>query len=154
MANNHKGFFRRIWTGITLFIATVFTKAKGIAEKYIPVGIDVVEKIKLVMDSPVMPLLNALIPGTVDDVIAARVKQLLPDILLKLKIAGECSKKSTNDEIIQCAIKHLKEYHPDARKAYYLNIASMLSAALADGKLSWAEIVLLTQYTYEEKYAK
>lgn len=147
-------FFKKIWKGISVFFNRVFARARHIAEKVIPVGIEVVEKMKLLMDSPIPPLLTALIPGQVDDAIAEKIKAVLPQILLQLKIADECSKKATNDEIIQCAIAHLKQYHPGARKAYYLTIASMLSEALADGKLTWSEIVLLTQYTYDNRLNK
>jgi hypothetical protein len=152
MANDN--FFKRLFTGIGRFFSDAFGKARKVAEEVIPVGIEVVEKIKLVMDSPLAPVITALIPGQVDDLVAAKVKEYLPDILLKLKIADECSKKATNDEIIQCALAHLRQYHPTARKAYFLTIASMLSQALADGKLSWAEIVMITQYTYENRYNK
>jgi hypothetical protein len=147
-------FFKRLFSGIGTFFRDLFGRARKVAEEVIPVGIEVVENIKVVMDSPVPTLLTMLIPGQVDDVIAAKIKELLPTILLNLKIADECAKKQSNDEIIQCAIAHLRNYHPNAQKAYFLNIASMLSAALADGKLTWAEIVMITQYTYENRYNK
>lgn len=152
MANDN--FFKRLFSGIARYFRDAFGKARKVAQDVIPVGIEVVEQIKLVMDSPIAPIVTALIPGQVDDLVAAKIKEYLPDILLKLKIAGECAQKKTNDEVIQCALAHLREYHPTARKAYFLNIASMLSAALADGKLSWAEIVMITQYTYENRYNK
>lgn len=147
-------FFKRLWTGIGRFFNDVFGRARKVAEQVIPVGIEVVENLKTVMDSPVPALLTMLIPGQVDDVIAAKIKELLPGILLNLRIADECAKKQSNDEVIQCAIAHLRNYHPTARNAYFLNIASMLSAALADGKLTWSEIVMITQYTYENQYNK
>jgi hypothetical protein len=152
MANDN--FFKRIFSGIGKYFRDAFGKARKVAQDVIPVGIEVVEKIKMVMDSPLAPLLTALIPGQVDDLVAAKIKEYLPAILIQLKIADECSKKKSNDEVIQCALAHLREYHPNARKAYFLNIASMLSAALADGKLKWAEIVMITQYTYENRYNK
>lgn len=147
-------FFKRIFSGLAIFFRNVFTKARAIAEKVIPVGIEAVEIIKKFVDSPATPLLTALIPGGVDDMIAIKLREILPDILLKLRIAEECAKKTSNDEIIQCAIEALKKYHPTAQKAYYLTIASMISEALADGKLSWSEVVMITQYTYDNKYKK
>jgi hypothetical protein len=141
-------FFKRIFSGI----GKLFDKTHKIADQVIPVAIEVVEKIKYVMDSPLLPVLTMLIPGQVDDVIAAKIKQYLPDVLLKLKISNECAQKKTADEIIQCAIAALRQYDPQAQKANFLNIASMLSAALADGKLTWAEIVAITHDMYETKY--
>lgn len=146
--------FKRLFSGLSRFLRKLFARARVLAETVIPVGIDVVENLKLLLDSPITPLITTLIPGQVDDVIAEKIREALPKILLNLKIADECTKMQSNDAIIQCAIKHLKAYHPTARKAYYLNIASMLSEALADGKLTWSEIVLLTQYTYDNRLNK
>ncbi len=132
----------------------LFTKTKAAAEKYIPIGIEVVEQLKLVMDSPLTPLLTMLIPGTLDDAIAAKVKRLLPEVLATLKISNECAKKATPDEVVQCVIAHLRTLRPDDRHDNLLKIAAKVSAACSDGKLTWTEILDMTQDVYENEYKK
>jgi hypothetical protein len=149
-----KKFFQRLFGQIAGFFVRIFGKAKEFLKKEIPTAIKVVEQIKYYMDGPVLPLINALIPGEVDNIISAKIKAELPKILVQLKIAEECAGKATNDQIVQCAIDHLKKYHPEAQKAYFLNIAAMLSKALVDGKLSTGEIIVLVQYTYDTKFKK
>jgi len=144
-------FLQRLFSNITRYFNLVFSKAKEFLKNEIPTAISVVDMIKFYVNSPLVPFLTALIPGTADDLIAAKVKEVLPQILLNLRIAGECANLSTNDAIIQCSIKHLREYDPKAQAAYYLTIAAMLSEALTDGKLSWAETIHLVEYTYQQR---
>lgn len=144
-------FIKRLFSNFSRYFSIIFSKAKTYLKKEIPDAIEVVEQLKFFIDSPITPILNALIPGQVDDLVAAKVKGALPQILLDLKIAGECASLTSNDEIIQCAITHLRSYDPKAQHAYYLTIASMLSQALTDGKLSWSETIHLVEYAYQQK---
>lgn len=152
---------KKIWSKIVVAFSSVgvyfnqlWVKAKAFLNKEIPIAVAVVEQLKKFVDSPILPVLTDLIPGEVDDVIAAKIKQCLPVILVELKIAGECANLSTNDAIIQCALNHLKSLEPLARRGKYLDIASTLSEVLADGKLTWPEIVLLVQSLKNPELAK
>lgn len=143
-------FFKRLGNWFKKF----FKRSKAIAEKVIPIGIEVVEEIKKVVDSPVTPLINMLIPGNLDDAIAAKVKQLLPQVLATLKISNECAKKTTPDEVVQCVIAHLRTLRPHERHDFWLKIAAKVSAALSDGKLTWTEILDITEDIYKQQYNK
>jgi len=140
-----KKLLANIFSSIGRYFNKLFTKAKVFLNKEIPVAIAVVDALKTFMDSPLMPFITQLIPGEVDDKIAARIRTALPKILVDLKIARDCTQLSSNDAIIQCAINHLRSLQPTARYGYWLMIASHLSYDLTDGKLSWAEIVTLVQ---------
>jgi len=142
----------KFWKGIGNFFKRLFGGTKKIAEKVIPIGIEVAENLKLFLDSPITPLLTAIIPGTVDDLVAARLKQILPQVLANLNLANDCAKQTTPDKVVACVIAALKKLHPDDRDTYLLNIASKVNEALADGKLTWSEIVGLTDEIYKEKY--
>lgn len=144
-------FFASLFSTIGNYFRKMFAKAKEFLKKEIPTAIAVVDQIKIFVDSPFLPLITSLIPGTVDDVIAAKIKEALPKVVAQLKISNECSNKGTNDEIVQCFITHLKTLAPNARAGYYLTIASMLSADLTDNKLSWNEIVHAVQWAYDHR---
>lgn len=145
---------KSIWQHIKLFFSKVFSGAIAYVNKYVKPSIEVVQLLKQFTESPALPLLNALIPGQLDDVIAAKLKEALPKVLVGLELANGCAKKQSNDEIIQCVISYLQQVSPDARKQYWLSVASRLSMYLSDGKLTWAEAIMLVQYTYQERYNK
>lgn len=145
-----QNIFRRVGK----WLKSLFTKTKAIAETYIPIGIEVVEEIKKVVDSPITPLLTMLIPGHLDDAIAAKVKQLLPQVLTTLRISNDCAKKTTPDEVAQCVIAYLRTLRPNERHDFWLKIAAKVSAALSDGKLTWTEILDITQDIYNKQYNK
>lgn len=131
------------------FIKRLFTSAAKLVNKFVRPSIDVVEQIKNFVNSPATPFITALIPGTIDDKIVTALRANLPKVLQVLKIADGCSSLADPDEIIQCAIKALKQYDSDGQKAAYHSIASLLSVYLSDGKLTWKEAVHLAQAVYD-----
>lgn len=134
---------------IFAWIKKLFASVKTIAAKYITPSIQIVEALKKAVDSPLAPIITNLIPGNIDDVVLYRLKKALPTVLLRLRIADECLKQTDPMEVVLCAIKHLKDYEPDARAATYHSIATLLSVYLSDGKLTWSEAVHLTEYIYK-----
>lgn len=152
---------KKIWSKIVVAFSSVgvyfnrlWLKAKAFLNKEIPIAIAVVEHLKTFIDSPIIPAITDLIPGEVDDAIAAKIKEALPVILVKLKIAGECANLSTNEAIIQCALKNLASFDPLSRRGKYLDIAATLAEYLSDGKLSWPELITLIQSLKNPELAK
>jgi hypothetical protein len=136
------------------FLKKLFARTKFYVQQYVRPSIHVVEALKMFMDSPAVPIITALIPGYVDDIIAARIAKVLPEVLKVLGYADECSKAQTNDALVQCVIAKIRLF-PDARKdAAFHNIAVLLSQYLSDGKLSWAEAIHLAEMSYSELKGK
>lgn len=154
-----KNFFKRIWINLKSFLLRIFDRSHVVLQQVLPVSIEVVELLKSFVESPATPLLNALIPGQTDEVVTVFLKQYLPQILVDLRIADKCAGLTDRDAVIQCAIEQIKTLAPAAQSAIYLNIAAMLSHALSKEspggeKLTWGEIVMVTQYTYDSLYKK
>jgi hypothetical protein len=145
---------KKVW--LKLNFAALMAGVRIVVSKYVTPSIEVVQALKNAVNSPVIPVLTALIPGNVDDVIAAHMKKVLPHLLTALQAGQECGTKQTNDEILQCVILHLKKLknagNNAALDAFYLNLASLLSQQLSDGKIDWSEAVILVQYVYNEKF--
>lgn len=138
-------FLANIFSTVGTYFRKLFKKANDFLQKEIPIAVAVVENMKTFIDSPLTPFVTSLIPGNVDDQIAAKIKAYLPQILVELKIAQNVTAGTSNNQIIQAAVDHLKTLSADKRYGYWLMIASHLSEDLTDGKLSWAEIVTLVQ---------
>jgi hypothetical protein len=132
----------------------VVNKAKPFLQKEIPAAIGLVQVLKSVIESPVVDLLTGLTQTKVDDVIAAKLRELLPVVLVQLGIAKDIVAGASNDEIIQAAIEHLKKLKVIDDHAYgrqLLEVASALSHALVDGKISLAELRLIVEAYYRSK---
>ncbi len=132
------------------FIKKLFRNLKALVVKFVTPSVVIVENIKRAVDSPLTPIITAIIPGTWDDKIVAAAKVHLPRILQILKISDECLKLTKFEDIVLCAINKLKEYTPEARAANYHSIAALLSVALSDGKITWREAIHLAEETYQE----
>lgn len=132
------------------FLKRLFAKTKFFVQQYVRPSIEVVEALKSFLDSPAAPIITALIPGYVDDAIAARISKLLPEVLRVLGYAEECSKAQTNDALVQCVIAKIRLFPEERKNAAFHNIASLLSHYLSDGKLSWMEAIHLAEMTYSE----
>lgn len=134
------------------WLKRLFTSAAAIIEKYITPSIEVVENIKLFIDSPVADLLTAVIPGGIDDMLKDKIRKILPIVLIDLRIADQCSKAGTPEAVLQCSVKALATYTNDAKNLALHNIAVLLSKYLADGKLSTRELIHLTEEAYQQKF--
>lgn len=132
------------------FLKNLFRNLKALAEKFVKPSVVIVENIKTAVESPVAPIITAIIPGTWDDRIVAKLRQHLPRILQILKISDECLKLTKAEDIILCAVNKLREYEPEARAANYHTIAALLSVSLSDKKITWREAVHLSEEIYQQ----
>ena len=142
-----KKFFLFRW------LDALFNKLKSLAERFIHPSVELVEKINAAVQSGATPFITALIPGTWDDALAAKAREVLPKVLQVLRISDECLKLATPDEIVMCAIKKLREYSEEGQAAAYHNIAAMLSVYLSDKKITWREALHLAEEIYQKRKA-
>lgn len=132
------------------FLKNLFRSLRLLAQKFVAPSVATVEAIKKAVDSPVMPIITAIIPGHWDNKIVDGLRKHLPTVLKILRISDECLKLEAADEIIICAIKKLKDYEPDARAAQYHSIAALLSVYLSDKKITWREAVHLSEEIFQQ----
>jgi len=118
---------------IKLFIVKLFASV----ETFLPVGIDVVNKLKKFIDSPTADIITAIIPGTVDDAVKIWLRQYLPEILKKF---GD----------LETIIKL-----PDAAlNQVYLGIATDINTGLINDltneRVTFSKTLIATQDKYDE----
>lgn len=123
---------------LLLKIKNFIVKLFASVETYLPIGIEVANKIKTFIDSPTADIITAIIPGTVDDTVKLWLRQWLPVIL-------------NNFGGIETIIKLTHA----ARNQVYLGIASEINQKLTNQMagqeiLTYAQSVLATQYKYNE----
>lgn len=118
---------------IKLFIMKLFASV----ETFIPIGIEVVNKLKIFIDSPTADIITAIIPGTVDDNVKIWLRAWLPIILGKF---------GGLETIIKLPV--------DAQNFIYLGIATEINKGIVNDltkeTLSLPQAVIATQYKHDE----
>jgi hypothetical protein len=150
-----KQTMKNLFASIGKWAKTAFGKLLSELKDISKVSVTVVGKIKSVVESELFDtttdIMKLIIPGQVDDVIIDQIKFKLPIILKKITVAsGIVIESENNNELIAEFIKHLKTLHPEGRKAFWVTLAAELNIALADGKISFSEGVILSQLVYTE----
>lgn len=135
---------------IFAFLKKLFSNSQALIKKYVRPSVEVVNLLKTFFDSPAVPILTAIIPGNIDDVLAVKIKTTLPVVLKVLGLADECVNRLNGETVLQCAIARLRLMKEPAQKAAAHNIAVLLAEYLSDGRLTWTECVHLAEITYNE----
>lgn len=133
---------------IFTWIKSLFKNIRVTAELYVKPSIQIVDALKNAVNSPVIPIVTALIPGTLDDYIINKLSKVLPKVIKALHIA-ECSSNQDPHQLMLCIIENVKKYEPIERAVTYHSFAALLSVYLSDGKITWSEAVHLTEYLYK-----
>lgn len=147
-------FFSRLFSKMINYYQSAMSKAKPFLQKEIPVAIRVVQALKRVIDSQAMDIVTAIIPGKFDDVAVIAARSILPVVLLKLGIVKNIASGATNDDVIQAAALEMRKLKLIDNSRYgktLLDIASEISHALIDGKISLSELATIIHGFYESQ---
>jgi hypothetical protein len=142
-----KELFGKIVVWVRGVLGTLLDHFKGVAK----VAVEVTTKLKFIVESEALDVAVDLIPGDVDNKILDKVRVVLPQVIKRVSlVAGIVSESDSNSEAIQKFIAHLRTLNPEGRKAFWVTFAAEMNIALTDGKLTFAEAVILTQLSYTE----
>lgn len=146
-----KNLFKQIVNWVKSILGNLLDQFK-VSSK---VAVEIVGKIKTIVESEVFDIAVDLIPGNLDNIILNKVRGILPLVIKNLSLVhGIVDESETNSDAIEKFIIHLKSLNPDARKGVWITLAAEINVALSDGKLSFAESVILTQLIYSELFKK
>lgn len=142
-----KKLFKKISDWFKRILLVALPKYKQISK----IAVDITNKLKAIVESEVLDIAVNLIPGDVDNVILDKIRNILPLVIKNVSLAaGIAFESENNSEVIQKLIDHLKSLNPEGRKAFWVAFAGELNRALADGKISFEEAVILSQIAYKE----
>lgn len=135
-------FIKRLFIGISPMLKTA-----------VAIGVEVAEKIKdFDTANPfVGEIITSLIPGSVDDMLKAKIREYLPKIVVELKLVQVTVGLTDPDEIMIAAIKVLQQLDKDYKSAFLHNLSIMVARVAADGKLDWSDAVYLMEWYYQNK---
>jgi hypothetical protein len=146
-----KNLFQQILNWVKSTLGNLLEHFKGVAK----IAVEITTKLKFIVESEALDVVVDLIPGDLDNKILDKIRIILPQVIKRVSlVAGIVSESDSNSEAIQKFIAHLRSLNPEGRKAFWVTFAAEMNIALSDGKLTFAEAVILTQLTYTELIKK
>lgn len=151
-----KKLLKKLWA----FISIIWNQVDGFVEKITPVAIGIVEQIKKINESTtgdiIETILEAVIPGNVDDKIIglARIhlKSYLPKLLKGLHISQAIAEIEDPNEQLKAIIIAINMSPDEEKNIKYHSLCVLILNSLTDGKLSFGESVLIAEYYYSNIY--
>ena len=151
-----------IFLKVKAFVINIYDKADELVERIAPIAVKVVEQIKTINETTTGDIIELIITkaikGEADDLIIrnlrVKLKEKLPEVIEVMRLALNIAKvddKNLQAKMVLDAIN----FSPDQIKnAHYHTFCSMLIESISDGKLTWGESVILSQYVYDNLYKK
>jgi hypothetical protein len=139
-----KKFLKKIWA----FVVMLFTNPEQWIENNIVPSIEVVQNIKLALDSKIAILLTGLIPGQWDDEIRKKFSEHLAQVIFILTGIEH------GENMLPQFIEWLRTLKPATRAAVYLKIASKMAQLNGTDVTKNFSVDLLTQLTYSKQKSK
>ncbi|MCD8740373.1 hypothetical protein LT679_07145 [Mucilaginibacter roseus] len=132
---------------IANFIKNLFSKVSVEIREAIEIAVIITENLKTFVDSPGADAFTTLIPGTADDKLKDWLRQVLPVILVKLKLA-----QHDEENIVAKAVAELNVMDQQVKSAYLHSISVLCAREVSKNKLSWSDGVYLLEWYYKNKY--
>lgn len=144
---------KKVIKKILVFIKRLFSGINPVLQKAVSIGVEVTEAIKNfdTTNPYVGDIITTLIPGTVDDLIKMKLREMLPKIVVQLKLVKETQGLKDPDQIMLAAVKIIKQLDGDYKSAFLHNLSIIVAKVAADGKLSWSDAVYLLEWYYQNK---
>lgn len=144
---------KKLLKKIADFITRLFTGISPILKKAVAIGADVAEKIKnFDTANPVVgDIITSLIPGNVDDLVKAKMREYLPKIAVELRLVQAAQGLKDPEQIMLAAVKVIQQMDGDYKSAFLHNLSIMAAQVAADGKLDWSDAVYLMEWYYQNK---
>lgn len=116
--------------------------------KNVDIAVTAVQGIKRFIDNPVIDLITAVIPGTLDDRIKIKLRESLSFSLEQLIIVSGCNKSGTVEEKLLCYTQWLATLPAAVKDAHLFKLASLVTAGLDEHRFSVYEYDTAAQLFY------
>lgn len=144
---------KKIAAKIKAWLKDKFDKGFDIAKKNSLVAVQVTNKLKEVINSPIADLVTALIPGELDNELKYKLRKVLPEVAAKIAITHNII-QATEDPTT--ALTKIKEYIESlgggARRDWWVLFSANVMEGISDGEVSYSDLIKWTQMAYDELY--
>lgn len=144
---------KKLFNRIRDFIKKIFGDSLEYLKRNSATAVKVTEVLKKYVESNIADVAVGLIPGDVDNVILIQLRKIVPEVTIKVALGHNIIQASTiPSEALGKIIEYLKSLGKEGRTAFWISFAAEVNMALADGKLTFTEAVILSQLAYKEFY--
>ena len=140
---------------IKLFFNRSFQTLLALWRDKAHIGIQAVNIMKDVVNSPMAGYVVNLTKGNWDNALLEKLRVILPCVAEKLLITDTIIRGGRNgtpsqSEIIHALIEYLRSQNTNIRNEFYLKLAAAITQALADDKITFNEACAIAQLVYDE----
>lgn len=135
------------------FFAGLFKGLKAKAKLAVAIGVELTNAIKKFdVDHPeAADLVTAIIPGTWDDALVAKLRAALPKIMIDLKLAEEVLGKDDVTVLLE-GIKAVQSIAGPARTTFLNSLSILIANVTADGEIDLDDLIYLQQWFYKNQH--
>lgn len=115
------------------------------------IAVDIVNALKSTVDNGTFDFFANLTKTTKDNEILEKVRLIIGEVALRMKITKEIIGDSkTPNQIVQEVIELLRKENKNVQADFYILLAGELTKALADGKIDLGEAIAISQMIYKK----
>ena len=129
-------------------IKAALNKFDAYVDAHVDTALKITSTMKSLLASPIGDVLTALIPGTADDVLRAKLVSGLSKVVDALSIVDACKQYTDLNDKLKCFMQQLAAKDPALQDALLFKIASLLVGALDGNQLQQSLYDLYTQAKY------
>jgi hypothetical protein len=142
-----KEFLKRI----SNWIVEALKDLSQLAEERAGLAVRAVSAVKMVIEDKKLSLVNALSAAGIDERQAVRIHAILAKVAHKLGVAhGLIKDTDLPFQALNIMIGHLRSINKSARRAWWIELSAEVLGVLMDGKVSFPELVGLTQMVFRK----
>ena len=131
--------------GLRPKIAKIVNKIDATVSKFCTAATDITSNLKKVINSPVVDIITAIIPGTWDDGLVKIARAALSKTVDALTTVDAITSEPDLEKKMQLFMAELAKQRPDLQEAMLFKIASLLLKAMHGDQLTQSEYDLITQ---------
>jgi hypothetical protein len=117
-------------------------------DAHVDTALKVTTALKNIINSPVADIVTALIPGSLDNTIKAKLLDALNNALQVLNIVDDCKQYTSLNDKLNCFVQEVKKRDPQLQDAILQKLASLISGQLDGNRLKQYLYDLYTQAKY------
>lgn len=139
---------KKLWNLLREQWRNLFHTIPNKIREYASKSLEVTTALKNMLNSPVLDIVTALIPGTWDDAIRSAMVAALEKSLPYLQVVDKCKDAATLEEMVLCWLTEVRKMPQHVQNALLMKLAALLTAILDNNDLRQSHYDYYLQLLY------
>lgn len=147
---------KKVLAAIIGWVTGIWNKSKATVKKAVEIGVTITDAIKNydAANPGTLDIITAIIPGTIDDAIKAKLREYIPKVAIELRLVDATLGLTDPNEIMIQLIKVFQQIEGDYRITTLHNFSALLTKVAADGKIDLQDALVLVEAYFRNKNGK